>query len=249
MKIETQPSPNFDARPDGVTPEFLVLHYTDTKDRAESLSYLLDPAKQVSAHYLVDLDGTVLALVPEEMRAWHAGVSSWKGETDTNSRSIGIEIQNPGHNLGYRGFPDVQMAAVIALCRDILSRHAIPPAHVLAHSDVAPGRKIDPGERFDWARLHEEGIGHWVPPPAADATPLTAGELSAYQSMLRDYGYGIEATGACDPCTLAVTDAFRRHFQPALTGCPPDRSALEGVKRLVRGIVLSRAAGEEGPPA
>ena len=243
------PAANSEPRRNGRAVDMLLLHYTGMASAEAACDLLCKADSGVSCHYLVDEDGTITQMVGEEMRAWHAGVSSWKGETDTNSRSIGIEIHNPGHNIGYRDFPAPQMAAVIALCRDILSRHDIPPAHVLAHSDVAPGRKIDPGERFDWARLHEEGIGHWVPPPAADATPLSAGELSAYQSMLRDYGYGIEATGACDPCTLAVTDAFRRHFQPALTGCPPDRSALEGVKRLVRGIVLSRAAGEEGSPA
>lgn len=219
--------------------DMLLLHYTGMNSAAAACDLLCSESSGVSCHYLVDEDGTITQMVGEESRAWHAGVSCWQGEADTNSRSIGIEIQNPGHQYGYRDFPAVQMAAVAALSRDILSRHAIQPRNVLAHSDVAPGRKIDPGERFDWARLHEEGIGHWVPPPAADATPLTAGELSAYQSMLRDYGYGIEATGACDPCTLAVTDAFRRHFQPALTGCPPDRAALEGVRRLVAEPLLS----------
>jgi N-acetylmuramoyl-L-alanine amidase len=128
------------------------------------------------------------------------------------------------------------MRALEALCRDILSRHAIPPAHVLAHSDVAPGRKIDPGERFDWARLHAAGIGHFVPPGEPDPTPLTRDELMSYQRLLRTYGYGVAVTGECDAETLKVTDAFRRHFQPALTGCPPDGAALRGVERLVAAL-------------
>ena len=233
------PAANSEPRRNGRAIDMLILHYTGMASAQASCELLCSSASGVSCHYLVDEDGSITQMVGEELRAWHAGVSSWKGETDTNSRSLGIEIQNPGHKLGYRDFPEIQMAAVIALCRDILSRQAIPPSHVLAHSDVAPGRKIDPGERFDWARLHAEGIGHWVPPPEADASPLSTEELREYQSLLRDYGYGIEATGACDACTLAVTDAFRRHFQPALTGCPPDRAALESVRRLVAGPLLS----------
>ena len=128
------------------------------------------------------------------------------------------------------------MEAVIALCCDILSRHAIPPEHVLAHSDVAPGRKIDPGERFGWARLHAHGIGHWVPPDAPDATPLTGDELRSYQRLLARYGYCIGETGECDEVTLKVTDAFRRHFQPDQTGCPPDRAALRNAERLVAAL-------------
>lgn len=229
------PAANMEDRRNGRAVDMLLMHYTGMASAEAACALLCDAGSGVSCHYLVDEDGTIIQMVGEELRAWHAGVSSWRGETDTNSRSIGIEIQNPGHNLGYRDFPEPQMAAVIALCRDILSRHAIPPQHVLAHSDVAPGRKIDPGERFDWARLFSEGIGHWVPPPEADPTPLTRDELRAYQGLLRDYGYGIAATGACDAATLTVTDAFRRHFQPAFTGCPPDRAALSGVAQLVRG--------------
>jgi N-acetylmuramoyl-L-alanine amidase len=227
---------NVEPRRNALSVDMLVLHYTGMASAGAACDLLCSAQSGVSCHYLVDEDGTITQMVGEEMRAWHAGVSSWKGEADTNSRSIGIEIQNPGHALGYRDFPDVQMAAVIALCRDILSRHAIPPQHVLAHSDVAPGRKIDPGERFDWARLHAAGIGHWVPPADADAAPLSRDELLAYQRLLGAYGYAISATGDCDEATLKVTDAFRRHFQPALTGCPPDRAALRGAERLVAAI-------------
>jgi N-acetylmuramoyl-L-alanine amidase len=231
------PAANAEERRNGRAVDMLLLHYTGMASADAACELLCSDQSGVSCHYLVDEDGTIIQMVGEELRAWHAGVSSWKGETDTNSRSIGIEIQNPGHKLGYCDFPEPQMAAVVALCRDILSRHAIPPQNVLAHSDVAPGRKIDPGERFDWARLHRQGIGHWVPPVEADPTPLTSEELRAYQGLLRDYGYGIAVTGDCDAATLIVTDAFRRHFQPALTGCPPDRSALRAVERLVTALV------------
>jgi len=172
-----RPAANAEPRRNNRAVDMIVLHYTGMDSAAAACDLLCAAEGKVSCHYLVDEDGAITAMVDEAHRAWHAGASFWKGETDTNSRSIGIEIQNPGHNLGYRDFPEAQMVAVIALCRDILSRHAIPQFHVLAHSDVAPGRKIDPGERFGWARLHAEGIGHWVPPAEADATPLTSAEL------------------------------------------------------------------------
>lgn len=154
------PSPNFDSR-EGQNIDMLVLHYTDMATAKEALEKLCDPAAKVSAHYLVEEDGTVHALVPEEMRAWHAGVSSWRGHTNINQRSIGIEIANPGHRLGYRPFPKPQMEAVAKLCRNILSRHDIPARNVVAHSDVAPTRKKDPGELFDWKGLAEQGVGLW----------------------------------------------------------------------------------------
>lgn len=230
------PAANVEPRRMGRGVDMLLLHYTGMASAAAACDLLCSAVSGVSCHYLVDEDGAITQMVGEEMRAWHAGVSCWKGETDTNSRSIGIEIQNPGHWLGYRGFPERQMEAVIALGRDILSRHAIQPSHVLAHSDVAPGRKIDPGEKFDWALLHREGIGHWVAPPAPDATPLSRQEMGDFQRLLAAYGYAIGETGECDEATCKVTDAFRRHFQPALVGCPPDRSALRGAARLVAAL-------------
>jgi N-acetylmuramoyl-L-alanine amidase len=216
--------------------DMVILHYTGMETAEAACDFLCRPESGVSCHYLVDEDGTIIQMVGEEMRAWHAGVSCWKGETDTNSRSIGIEIQNPGHRLGYRGFPEPQMDAVVALCRDIVSRHDIPPEHVLAHSDVAPGRKIDPGELFDWARLHAHGIGHWVEPAGPDATSLDAEDMLTYQRLLMHYGYAIAVTGTCDEVTVKVTDAFRRHFQPRQLGLPPDRSALRAVERLAQGL-------------
>ena len=225
------PSPNFDAR--RAPPDMLVLHYTGMQTGEAALARLCDPEAKVSAHYLVEEDGRVFRLVPEERRAWHAGVSSWQGETDTNSRSIGIEIQNPGHIIGYRAFPAVQMQAVVALCRDILSRHDIPPANVLAHSDVAPGRKIDPGELFDWALLHRAGVGHWVPAADPDVRELNGAGLTRFQHVLKAYGYGIEVTGEYDEATRKVTDAFQRHFRPALVNGIPDLSTLRTAERLV----------------
>lgn len=227
------PAANHEPRRNGRAVDMLLLHYTGMASAAAAFDLLVSADSGVSCHYLVDRDGRITQMVGEEERAWHAGVSVWEGETDSNSRSIGIEIDNPGHSLGYIDFPAVQMDAVIALCRDILRRHAIPARHVLAHSDVAPGRKIDPGERFDWRLLVGQGIGHWVEPAPLDATPLTSAELIEFQSLLARYGYGITASGHADEHTAKVTDAFQRHFRPALVNGVPDRSALVTVRRLL----------------
>ena len=213
--------------------DMLLLHYTGMNSAAAACDLLCSPESGVSCHYLIDEDGTITQMVGEDERAWHAGASFWQGETDTNSRSIGIEIQNPGHQIGYRDFPAAQMQSVVALCRDILARHAIAPMNVLAHSDVAPGRKIDPGERFDWPLLFREGIGHWVPPAEADDLPLVGDDLARYQRLLCDYGYGIAVTGEHDEATRKVTDAFQRHFRPALVNGIADLSALRTAERLV----------------
>lgn len=227
---------NIEPRRGARSVDMLILHYTGTETAAAAEALLCSGTSGVSCHYLIDEDGTITQMVGEEMRAWHAGVSCWAGETDTNSRSIGIEIQNPGHSIGYRDFPEGQMAAVVALCRDILTRHAIPPRHVLAHSDVAPGRKIDPGERFDWARLHAHGVGHWVPPAAGDPAALHGEALLRFQHLLREYGYALDATGQMDERTAKVTDAFHRHFRPALVTNVPDRSSLLTAERLLAGV-------------
>ena len=157
-------SPNHGERRGGRRPDALVLHYTGMASSAEAQAWLCNPAAQVSCHYFVWEDGRIVQLVPEGRRAWHAGRSFWQGESDLNSASIGIEIANPGHDGGLPAFPEAQIAAVVALCRDIAARLAIPPQRVLAHSDIAPLRKRDPGEKFPWARLHREGIGHYVEP-------------------------------------------------------------------------------------
>jgi N-acetylmuramoyl-L-alanine amidase len=193
-------SPNYNSR-DGVAVDMLVLHYTGMKSCAEALDRLSDPKAEVSAHYLIDEDGTVHQLVDEAERAWHAGVASWRGETNINSRSIGIELVNPGHEFGYRPFTPAQYDVLIPLCRDIAVRHAIPARNVVGHSDVAPARKTDPGELFDWPRLAGEGIGVW---PDAGAEPCDDVDVIR---LLGEIGYDVSDEAA------AIT-AFQRHFAP-----------------------------------
>lgn len=193
-------SPNFDDR--SRAPDLLLLHYTGMQTGAAALQRLCDPTAQVSSHYLVEEDGRVFALVDEDKRAWHAGRSRWAGEEGLNHGSIGIEIVNPGHEFGYRPFPEPQVAAVIALCQGILRRWPIPPGRVLGHSDVAPLRKEDPGELFPWPRLAAAGVGLW---PSALA-PVTEGGIAA---DLAAFGYGYLEDDAA-----AVIRAFQRHFRP-----------------------------------
>ena len=177
-------------------------------------------------------------MVPEALRAWHAGKSSWQGESDTNSRSIGIEIVNPGHAHGYPDFPDAQIEAVIALSKDILKRNAIPARNILAHSDVAPGRKCDPGEKFPWMRLYQEGIGHWVEPDD-DVTPVfrpgdNGEEVASMRALLAAYGYGIDIHGDFDEFTCECVRAFQRHFRPSAVNGEGDAGTLKTLERLIR---------------
>jgi N-acetylmuramoyl-L-alanine amidase len=195
----------------------------------------------VSSHYFVFEDGRIAQLVEEERRAWHAGKSFWAGETDINARSIGIEIANPGHEFGYVPFPEAQIAAVIDLCRDILSRHLIPPARILAHSDVAPLRKEDPGELFPWDRLHAAGVGHWVQPEAiVEGRVLHAGDRGAAVADLKArfaaYGYCVLAGPDFDPDLAAVVTAFQRHFRPAKVDGAADPSTVTTLDRLVAAL-------------
>ncbi|MBL8908943.1 MAG: N-acetylmuramoyl-L-alanine amidase [Rhizobiales bacterium] len=243
-----RPSPNIEPRKGGVKPDILLVHYTEMESAQAACDWLCDPASKVSCHYLVDEDGSIVQMVDEAMRAWHAGASSWQGESDINSRSIGIEIQNPGPRFGYRAFPDVQMRAVIALSKDIIARNSIRPERVLAHSDVAPGRKIDPGALFDWHLLHEEGIGHWVAPaPIDDGAGLMAGdsgsEVERLQSVLAGYGYGLPVTGIFDARTTAVVSAFQLHFRQERVDGIADRSTVETLDRLVAALDQVRSAG------
>jgi N-acetylmuramoyl-L-alanine amidase len=205
LKTISRPSPNHDARPPGTPVDVLVMHYTGMRTAEAALARLCDPASKVSSHYTVDEDGTVYAHVPEEQRAWHAGTSWWAGARDINARSIGIEIVNPGHEFGYRAFPAEQIDAVIALTKDILSRHPIPQRRVLGHSDVAPGRKEDPGELFPWHQLAAAGIGLW-PHEHKAVLPIS------FEKALRRYGYGIRPDTEVSP-EQAIT-AFQRHFRP-----------------------------------
>jgi len=212
LQIIDRPSPNFGTRRAGAAIDMLVLHYTGMANAAAALDRLCDPQAQVSAHYLIDEDGLAFRLVDEQYRAWHAGVACWAGECDVNSRSIGIELANPGHEFGYRPFPDRQMATLIELAHGILARHPIPPHRVLGHSDVAPARKIDPGEKFDWRRLAAAGIGIW---PEADAETLTEPDVAAVQRDLAAFGYEIAPSGKRDEQTTVIVLAFQRHFRPA----------------------------------
>ncbi len=201
MNIISLPSPNHDSR-DGHAIDMLVLHYTGMKTAQDALDRLCDANAKVSAHYVVDEDGTIYRLVAESERAWHAGVSSWRGNTNINQRSIGIEIVNPGHEFGYRPFPKAQMESVAQLCKGILARHPIPPRNVVAHSDVAPARKDDPGELFDWAWLAGEGVG--VFPSFSSPSPLVG---EGGERELGVYGY---ETIIPEKTILA----FQRHFRP-----------------------------------
>jgi len=233
---QVKPSPNHDERL--LPADILLLHYTGMMCTAAAIERLCDSAAKVSSHYVVDEYGEVLQLVPEARRAWHAGQSSWGGVNDINSRSIGIEIANPGHSCEYPDFPEAQIAAVIALCRDIVMRHRIRADRVLAHSDVAPQRKLDPGEKFPWARLHRAGIGAWVTPvligPDAGLGPGDSGpEIADLQAALRGYGYGIEATAVYDEQTEAVVAAFQRHFRTDRIDGRADRSTIETLRALL----------------
>lgn len=224
MTVRDHPSPNHDARPEGTAVDMLLLHYTGMESAGAARDRLCDPAAKVSAHYLVDEDGSVLRLVAEDRRAWHAGVGVWQGATDLNARSIGIELVNPGHEFGYRPFPEAQMAALETLADTIVARHDIARARVLGHSDVAPERKSDPGELFDWERLARRGLGLW---PAADFSPslnapalgpgASGGAVVDLQLALAAIGYGVEGSGSYDAGTEAVVTAFQRHFRPNRT--------------------------------
>jgi N-acetylmuramoyl-L-alanine amidase len=222
-------SPNFDERAEPV--DMLILHYTGMQTAAAALDRLCDPDSRVSAHYVIEEDGAVWQLVEEERRAWHAGVSRWRGAPLVNGRSIGIELVNPGHEFGYRPFPAAQIDALIPLCRGILARHAIPPRHVLGHADVAPARKEDPGELFPWQTLAAGGIGLW-PTPAAEADhgwPAVARDLAFV-------GYDVGSGEPDDPALRLALVAFQRHWRQRLWDGRPDRESaaqLAGLCALI----------------
>jgi N-acetylmuramoyl-L-alanine amidase len=244
---QVRPSPNHDERM--LAADILLLHYTGMTSTAAAIERLCDPAAKVSSHYVVNEDGNVLQLVPEARRAWHAGLSSWNGVSDINSRSIGIEIANPGHSYGYPDFPEPQIAAVIALCSDIVKRRRIRAERVLAHSDVAPRRKRDPGEKFPWARLYRAGVGAWVTPsPIRPGTRLARGDsgpdVAEMQAALRRYGYGIEATGVYDDLTEAVVTAFQRHFRVGCIDGRADQSTVETLRTLLAASDRARSVDE-----
>jgi N-acetylmuramoyl-L-alanine amidase len=216
MNIIEAPSPNFDTRT--APPSLLVLHYTGMRTGPEALERLCDPDAKVSAHYLVEEDGRVFRLVAEERRAWHAGVSYWRGRRNVNGESIGIEIVNPGHEWGYRSFPDAQIESVIALVADIRSRWDIEDRDIVGHSDVAPDRKDDPGELFPWKRLAEAGHGLWADWPPAPGAPIGEGEegaaVFALQAGLTRLGFDLPPSGRFDAATTVAVRAFQRHWRP-----------------------------------
>ena len=221
-------SPNSNDRDPAIPLRYIVLHYTGMKTGAAALQRLCDPAAEVSAHYLVHETGTVVQLVDETKRAWHAGQSWWRGITDMNSASIGIELVNPGHQHGYRPFPAVQIDSLITLLRDIIQRHNMNARTcLLAHSDIAPERKEDPGELFPWQKLAEQGLGLWP-----DNAPHDITEISdlVVQERLRSIGYNCSTSGDYDRQTRACLLAFQRRFHPEnLTGTPE----AETLRRLV----------------
>jgi N-acetylmuramoyl-L-alanine amidase len=234
------PSPNIEDRSTGCRADMILLHYTGMSSAEKAISWLANPKSKVSCHYVVDEDGRITQMVEETKRAWHAGVSHWGGNTDINSASIGIEIQNPGHEFGYPDFPLAQMEAIAALCRDIVRRRGVPPERVLAHSDVAPGRKIDPGEKFDWAWLARHGVGHWVAPlppgeDALDVRELSAGAVAEVRELLRSYGYGIDNLDRDDWLSV-VLRSFQLHFRPERADGRLDEGTLETLRRLVAAL-------------
>jgi len=250
VAAEVRPSPNHGERSGRQRPDMIVLHYTGMADAGAALERLCTSGTEVSAHYFVFEDGRIVQLVQESRRAWHAGAAFWAGETDINSCSVGIEIANPGHEYGYADFPSRQIAALIALCRGIQTRNSIPPVRVLAHSDVAPARKQDPGEKFPWRTLYDSGVGHWVEP-----APITEGgillalgdrgeEVAAMQDMLAQYGYGVSVTGNYDSMMHGVVAAFQRHFRPARVDGVTDESSRATLRELLasRGRVRSLTA-------
>lgn len=244
MKIEARQSPNFNDRKYPI--DLLVLHYTGMETGQDALERMCDPAAEVSAHYMIWEDGRIVQLVGEDKRAWHAGVSSWQADEDLNSRSIGIEIVNGGHDWPLDDgvlppYPDAQLEALIELSAGILKRWNIPLNRIVGHSDIAPARKADPGEHFPWDRLARAGIGPWplsISDRPADLVPteavledqpllighgLSSGDRSEsverLQAMLREIGYGLEQTGLYDEATDAAVRAFQQRWvQDQVTG-------------------------------
>lgn len=243
---KVRPSPNFGTRNNGIIPDAIVLHYTGMASGALAEDRLCNIEAEVSAHYLVHENGRIIQMVPEAARAWHAGASFWAGATDMNSHSIGIEIANAGHPNAdplqpAPAFEPVQIEAVINLCKDISLRWKIRPERVLAHSDIAVGRKIDPGEMFPWAALFKAGIGHYVEPSAISGGRFFArgdsGQpVAALQSMLALYGYKVPVNGEFDLETEKVVNAFQRHFRPQRIDGVADVSTIQTLHRLLKSL-------------
>lgn len=233
-----RPSPNFDVRKNDTKLQFLILHYTGMDTAEAALQRLADTEAKVSSHYVVCEDGTIVQMVREQDRAWHAGAGTWCGLDDINSRSVGIEIVNQGGIGNYPDFPEEQIKGVIALCKEIIARHAIELRYILGHSDIAPQRKEDPGEKFSWGALYHEGIGLWVEPtPIRDGRFMNKGEsgqpVEAFQAMLSLYGYDVPMNGVFDEETENVTRAFQRHFRPEKVDGVADFSTVDTLRNLL----------------
>lgn len=228
---------NYEPRRNGRRPDLLLIHYTGMRSAAGAVDWLTRAESKVSCHYAVNEQGLITQMVPETLRAWHAGVSHWAGEEDINSCSIGIEVHNPGHHIDYWAFPAAQMTAVEALCVDIVRRNGIPPERVLGHSDVAPQRKDDPGEKFDWRRLAKAGVGLWVEPAPLQGDAGLAHDERGHavlqlQERLRALGYGVPAHGTYDEATRRVVLAFQRHWRQTRCDGRADASTLVTLSRL-----------------
>ena len=235
MKIKRLPSPNFDDRKLPIS--ILVLHYTGMESGQAAIDRLANADAKVSAHFVVQENGEIIQMVDEDKRAWHAGVSSWNGITDVNSASIGIEIVNGGHDYGLPDFPEEQVGAVLWLSKTIVERHDIEARNVVGHSDIAPGRKIDPGEKFPWHLFAAEGIGRWPKNISADQRVLfEAGDrdrgISAAQMGLATLGYGAEVTGVMDEKMSALIEAFQRRYRPSKVDGKIDVQTLDIIGKL-----------------
>lgn len=236
-------SPNHTARRGTEWPDMVVLHYTGMECAVSAITRLCDPTAEVSAHYVIAENGAVTLLVDETLRAWHAGRARWGDVVDVNSHAIGIEIANPGQHLGYPPFPEPQMAALDALLASILGRWRILPERVVGHACIAPGRKIDPGEKLDWRRLSLLGLAIWLDLDPADAADTQAPhDASRFQSAARGIGYAVEMTGTWDEQTRAVWRAFAMRFLPGLAGAGPSRGLIRHAARIARAWPVRRAA-------
>ena len=240
-----RPSPNFSQRPPGFDIDILLLHYTGMETAESGIERLCDPESKVSSHYVIDEDGTTYCLVPEDATAWHAGVSCWEGKIGMNQRSVGIELVNPGHEHGYRDFPEAQMNALEELALGILDRHPIPKRQVLGHSDVSPMRKEDPGELFDWRGLAEKGIGLW--PTQTEMEPVP-GTVKDVQVAMRNIGYCIPVNGDDDEIYRTILSAFQRHYRPKRVDGKADketRTMLAAVQIAVQADMATSAVPED----
>ena len=230
--INYYPSANFNERiAEGTGPvkiDILVIHYTGMLPENSALDWLCNPESKVSAHYLIDEKGSIFNLVPVLMRAWHAGKSYWRGATDINSRSIGIELVNPGHDFGYRDFSLNQVNSLIYLANKLLLQYTIPPRNVLGHSDISPSRKIDPGERFPWKKLAEQGIGLWPNQKKSNNTEMSN---KNFIKILNSYGYDTDNNSLSDLVT-----AFQRHFRPELCDGIVDKETQVQLENLMFSI-------------